>query len=1283
MVGLNIVIFLNVVSFFLFNDKKQMRYRNFYRPWLLLFLSLILFIVYTDMEASFLEKFSSSYDAEVFFAFYIVLSWIFFKLMFKLLMFNDKIEWWLKTRSKNELEQNIRGFSNYLVWPYFIHKFDIYTRPGYKLFKVLFWVMGIILLFAYYWSTRNYYGNLPVIPTALGLVSITIIAEWIIYFSSSFPAATGTVETKTQEEEKEENFYKLFKRYIHPERGFYDSIIFGYSSFGTPAINQEDTNLLLKNINEEFIRRDKDLIISADNFIDIMPGMVDIMLNTLNKGGNILLVADIPNHTGYIPDDVGINYPGNKKVSAARLFAVYLEQTLVHQVPNVQQLLDIGFYSAEDESGFSKKIILCSIEDSLRDNLVHHEWMKNLDLKIVFQFNDDIADSLSTKRRFSLWMGQQEVSYKSLFFKRYSTGGDEALSNTFTSTRDVPEVKIPNVKSAGKSFFINFAFEKSIGNLNKILLGNPNEFDLAPGIELAVFPLMENIRHIHYFEGQHLDLIQSKNKLENLHSKFKTDTIVNGEYNYRSNVSIQSIRKGILNNNLPFIVRPIDKPYCDDKHLSVIHDAENNAPKLYKKYRHLGKDLSFICIVSKPHLFREYFAENMDYFVDVTLEPLEPQLSKSEINLCLQLFLLLSNEKVDIHFVKKLVNAHVKQLNDRSLISYVKLLLGKYLNIDVSKNAILKSASSSVFKDNQYQQLQTLEMDRQSLMNNDIFDYLEKVKVLDKNANLILEIPKYLLFQNYLPQQNLIIDGISYEYVQYNDRKKQLMVNARSTANYTFNKPKVHINTVSGYHQQIDIDESPGIFIDGKLYRFSLLMYEAETEIYYSGCYQFERLYHSPFARTNTPKWIDLTQDEMFLNVSKRKYTTRYLHLKWEVSEKYKAHVTTLTTLVHNLLYEFLPVLFPQRQQYIKIASDNQLYVEHRELIPWVYAENNFEYDRSGNFLELYIVEDAFSDLGTLKAIQSIFQKILKDLYFFLQWLQDEKSYTPNHYSEYISGKTYFQDKLHFLKYGIDDNRIQWDIPLLIEFLEESGWIDVNAIGNGYRHEGLNVNSVHDVECDYCAQSFKLKDVHIMEDGLQRCESCSDDAVDDLKLAKELELKAHELYREHLDIDFSTIPYEFNFVTATEMHRSQNKDFFVTNNFDKREYAGLTSDREIDQIFIEKFLKRSATLSVIIHELMHVYQFYMLNYFKLKNVESQMIEGMATYAEVFLMRKSNIPEYMAYADSYEARREKDSSEYGIGFRYVKKKYGARFVKRAKNRYRGKWIYISLFRLGLP
>lgn len=1260
-----------ILNYTFFNGSKNLRYRNWYRPWLLTILTLIALIFKEDVYAEISSVFSfTNYELEIIFCTLFSIAWLLIKLVLIIFKIDDKAEAILKKHNTNKLTKQRRGFANYLAWPYYIEGFSIFKRPGFRLYKYL--LLGIesfiiaIYVLSVFFTDSLYFLD----PTALGLLLMLIVVEWIIYFSATAKSETEDIDDDDIQDVNV-NFYNLFKRYTNEEYGFKDSILFGYiKNQQSKWKKQAEDNLAYINSTvKKSVESNTDFIVSSNDFIDTIPKFSALFFDALKKGGNILILADIPNHTEFKATDVGINHNTESLESISKLFSVYLEQTFEHIIPTAKNLMDIGFYDEKDTNEPTKRIILTQIKNGLEDQLMHSNWIKELDLVVVLQFNDAYVDNLLSQRKFSLWLQQQNIKYKTVLFKIFRTSGDEAFTNTWITARNPEEVKLKNVTTANRNYFINFAYEKSESNLKKLFKGNSHQYDFSPGIELSVFAIMENVKHIHFFEGYNLDYIQSKNALAKSQSALKN--ITNGTdntYNYVDKVTQNSLNKAIQINNLPFIVRPFDKFYCNKKHFSVVYDIENNAPKLYQKYRHLGLHESFICIVSKPHLFRDFFAEQISYFSDNTLEALAPQLSKAKINLCLQLFHLLMHEELSMSYIQHLLNQHDIDLKETSVVDFLAELFNTYLHLDIQENAILKYSKSCIFKEGKYQTDQRLTIDKQALETNDVFDYLDDIKVVDSSRNRLVVIPKYLLFQNILPQQNIIINGTSYEYTNFNETTRELVLNAIKTDNQVFYKPRVLAKKTGEQSKEIDAENKYTFFVNGKEHLFQLAMLEAEMEVCHTSYFAFEKYYHSPFAASNTPKLIPL--DKEFISKSKRKYRTRYLKLNWEITEDLLEHKELIVTQLHHLLYEFLPVLFPYRHQYVQIASNNNYLSEHRKKTPWVFAEHNFKITQNNN-IELYIIEDSFSDLGILKAIQLHFEYIIKNLYDLLLWLQDDKEYFSTDYTEFVKGNAFTKDKLQFLKYGLADENNLWNIEILLKFIKENAYFDNDRLDDNHKKRRSQINLSINVECDYCKGAFKFSEIDVMEDGLHRCAECSVDAIDTEVQIKALEKEAKELYKKHLNIDFSSnkLPYELNFVTATALHNYYNKPFYITNKFDKRTAVGLASDRELDIIHVEKHLQQSATISIVIHEMMHIYQYQRLNFFKMKNSEPQLIEGMTTWAEYLLLSKSDVPIYQEYAKLIDEARMQDQTEYGIGYRYVKEKYGEDMIKRITKKYR--------------
>lgn len=137
---------------------------------------------------------------------------------------------------------------------------------------------------------------------------------------------------------------------------FFDSWISGYlsSKEETANVNQRNNEAYLTEYIDKINNEDIDLIIGSDNFTDLVPDVAALLLNTIEKGGNILMIADLADHSTYNPSSVGIKTESDNADSVVKLFSVFLNQILTDRMPSAENLIDIGYYSKRILRGFQK-----------------------------------------------------------------------------------------------------------------------------------------------------------------------------------------------------------------------------------------------------------------------------------------------------------------------------------------------------------------------------------------------------------------------------------------------------------------------------------------------------------------------------------------------------------------------------------------------------------------------------------------------------------------------------------------------------------------------------------------------------------------------------------------------------------------------------------------------------------------------------------------------------------------------------------------------------------------
>ncbi|MCZ2393434.1 MAG: hypothetical protein LC105_06240 [Chitinophagales bacterium] len=1199
---------------------------------------------------------------DVLFSTSLLVIWLIAKYWMRRWSLNDTMESYLRHNNTNKLT-DYHGISNYLLWPYFIKGFEIYKRPGRKYILFLLWSVVIVIGLTALLLDQEVL-DITYFNTYIFILLIPIALEWIIYLEIDDDIKETEEKDLTPEKKKDEpQLLELYKRYVDNKDGFGESVIMGFVAYNTElheqTISQKD-EIIQEYINK-LTQENKDVIVSDGYLLENIKKFAPTLLNSLKNGGNVLFLTDIPDYSKIRPKDLGIHHPDdNKELNYGEILSFYLKEVIERDIPFTKGIFDIGYYTKGETDALDKRIILTNISDALSKELLDTEWAKNIDLIIVIQQNDSYFDNLTLSRNLSLWLNQFNQNFRLLFFKPYTTGGDDSMTNIWISSIDPLELKLENVQTSSILYFIDFAFEKSKQNLRKLFVGSNDEFDLTPGVELSIFALLEDLKHIHYFEGFNMGFLQSKNLLSTMYHSLKR------ELKADEKISQIAIEKYLRVNNSPIVfIDKQDKLSCKDEHLSIIYDIENNAPRLYKKYINLGKNESFICVVSKPHIFREYFAQNIKYFLQNTINPLQPLYTKSTINLCLQLFYLLQHNEVDVRYVEKIIHTYTNDIKGMSTIQFIEHLFNKYLRVNIERNSIIKSTQKEIFNTEKkcYEETYLLSIENTVIESIKSLHFIETVKVEDTSGNVLMELPKYLTFQNILPQQGIVINGIYYEYVNFDKQKNILKVAAKPQDLALFYAPnvKVTFKKEGAQRKSIDVKDAVTFYVDGNStgLQYAAEVRENDIETIFESYFKFQNNYHSPKSEEGTPLKIEL-KNEVSASV-KRAYHTRYLHIKWEVSDQFKKHYEEINTHLHILFFEVLKVLFPYHHQYIHVLSNNQYNKEVRDHLRWIFTENNFTYsnDDDRKFVEFIFLEDSFSDLGLLNPLKDKFESVCRYLYDYLLWVEkDDIDFLESNYMRMDKNDDFFSSKSSFLKYGIKD--FDWNFILLSSFIKKNSFFDSSDIADNFENRWGQQEKNIIVECDYCAQKYHLNEVEVLEGGLHRCLSCAEDAADTEKDAAVLHEEAKSLYAQVLKDDFSTLNYSFHFVNYIEFAQQFNLPFKVTNKYDKRVAVGMASDVNpgtgIDEVWIEKYRKKPFTLSTIVHEMMHIYQFQKLNYFKMKYDEPELIEGMTTWAEWYILSHSKHTDYQNEAEAIRENREIDTSEYGNGFRYIIKKY---------------------------
>lgn len=1180
---------------------------------------------------------------EILFAGIVGLVWLLIKFLLIKSGVDEMMDKFLRKINSNKYEENSKGISNYLVWPYYLLPPDqICSKAGTAFFRMLFLLMAIIIVLLYVLSITLGAKFGFEIPTGLAIFAAPVFVEWFIYLSSDKESKEDTGDKPVEINMKKVDYDKLWNRFISTFTTGFSS---AYIKNGDRGIEDKtiENEEVIKQLVNKFTKDGCDIIASDVNFSSSLQKFSRMLFEALNKGGNILILAELPVHFKATTSELAIDENQDVDRDMTELLACYFSEMIQKQVPAAREILKVYYYdSLKVADAEKRRILLTSVENMLSENLLKSTWIRNLELLVIINFNDSCLSTISENRQFSVLLDNIYSKYNTLIFTPYRNEIHAGLEHTWKLDK-IEERRFGDEIKSTKQYYIGFNFEKWRENWNQIANSLPGH-PVASGLELSVLPISEHVHHIHLLETAYTDFVEGKEDLE-INSSSISPAI--------ENISRPAISKSIQINLFPFAITNAGGcSVYDSQHFSIIFDSENNSPKTLKKYLFLGTDENFTIIVSKPHLFREYFAANLSYYRNNPLEAIQTQLSKSRVNLSMQLLTLLENMPVDVSEIIEIFNQFgVSSFS--SVHEEISSLFLKYFNYNIKDNFSLQFKSEDTFENGKYFTKETYSLNKQNVSENNKFNFLKKVSIVDNAGNKLFIIAKNLLFQNFLPGQVISLIGRPYLFENFTENVQTLQVRKTETQNIIFYKPLFKIS-LSGESTLADQPSLLSFFRHGKEYFLSMKINEIQANIDTMGYYEFTSAYHSPMAEEKTPVKHTLTDNDQKL--VKRNYSAcRFLEIHWELTPDYTKKREDITTMLHLMLYESMKVFFPYHSQYITICTDNNYNKSTRKAVPWIFPEfiNGMkeEGDRKSEFCNFYIIEDSFADLGVLKALQRNFTYIMKYLYDLCLWFSEGDETTKPSFIDY---KENIPDKLVFIKYGLLNDGIL-DHDLISGFIENHLPIDKDDLKEIATKRKIVGNEDVNVECDFCRLPFTKDKVFTLEDGLHRCPECSLDAIDTKPEANKLLAEAIKIYKDHLGIKINNYSFDFEFATAKQLHEQYGYMFNPTSKFDERKIVGLAWDKEKDKVTIEKGYKKDHTLSIIIHELCHIWQYNELNYNKIKSDEIYkiLIEGLPVWTEIHLMRLAG---YTEWADAYETVKQNDDTEYGQGFRFVKNKY---------------------------
>lgn len=945
---------------------------------------------------------------------------------------------------------------------------QVFYRRMMKMLIILITVVYVVLFLVAEFAEVRFYA-----VSALGMLSLIPMVDYYIFLCAEAP-----VEKKGESQSVapgQSDFNELWK--------LYTKVFDNYTVAWRHALTEEERkkNQADKVNNDDdwedmrklFSENHRDGIILncdlATAFVKLEP-----IFDHVEKNGRFVLIAiDVPNHFIGNDDRTYVDEIADKLGTIIRKdFSVYGGESSVESLNNSVVLAPLSLVS---EQGLYK------------------EWMEKIGLIVVVNIFDKNMSNMYESRRFSYVLQTVNPDYQLLFLSPYCREVQPSIANSWLTSAETPvEKAMRQFPNSERQFYIGYNYEDYGERFGKLLVSRPPE-PLCSGSEMAALALSSMVKGrskpvtpIHYLELAYSNAVESKEEVG------KYVLILNDDYR----IAAKDINENIQNHLLP--VERIE----EDQILSVVYDRDNNAPAVYAKWQHLGNKENFTIVLSKPYLFRDYFNDNHFFFVKAPFAAIQPSLCKSRITLAIVLLKLLQHAEMEEEELCNLLLFYYESSEIKSVSTLINDLFATYFNRNFT--GLLVTSDEVVFDGEKYKHHIKY---RLKLYGDNNQRFLDMVTVKDESGNVLFDVLRDLMEQNYAVGQTHMFSGRPYQIRDYNPRTKTLNVSRvnNSEKDIVFYRPSMRV-VIDG--ERIPIKEMNPKELKPKVWRHRDT--DQELSIVFEG---FET-----GVEVHTTDWYEFSKYDLYgyikteATANPRVYSSGKvlkLSLKFLPQSRYLKRIDDIRKGLQLLLYEAMQSVFPHHAQYLIISSLG----EGDPDLPWIFNRLECGDSKEEGVLTYYFIEDAHIDLGLIGALaktETVWY-IFQYLYDYLTWLTEGESLASS-----------------FLKYGRDEVPSYLDFELLIDFIKdfyEDGKALQRVVQDRQDRQGQldrQAQQVREDECDFLAVDASGQYNAVYE-------------------------KVKTMFRDYLGVDFGWIPHKPQLVAAMKKHSAEgmNKADFV------------------------------------------------------------------------------------------------------------------------------------------
>ncbi len=1110
----------------------------------------------------------------------------------------------------------------------------ILLRQGWEFIRLFFGLCLVLGLLIY--AVSIYFGSEDMtFPPALFLLPVMVLAEvwWFLEGPKNvFETEEDTIKGTGPNIQNMISFRRLWETYQHIWGR--DKLLLAWHKSHTKTFENpqpiekmdiEDAKALALNgfpLSEtqyqifSDIYNQKDVIIKSIRYEELAPVLFAGLLRKLLNGKHILIL---------IPKIYFANKDYHEEV--VRWIRKWLQQLTGSDV-----FWAIQSYDRTMRGKLEAKIVVSSAEELLEHGAVKYEWFNNLQTVVFFYGAKTFAAAPSSSNILFNILKEKNPTIQSIVLTDNRRDIQPSVKRNLEIRPEIREWRI--LTSEPSELYLLFWKEEGPNIFqNNILKGDIEAF-LGAEAALALPAWQENLDHIELVQQDHTPYYECLEEVKN-----NKDRLLDNHLNAQ-----------LMQGNIH------DKIICNDYHIFtkskeagffIARDSEYNLVTCLEKWSSYSRNMGFLNIVSPPYVLREYFMDNLPYFQGSPIPAFTSFLMSGRFSIAMTLL----EQLVHLELTESQIKHILKQadIEVTTVRQTLEKLFRAAFNIDLQSGEFLSKRKAEVFSElnNNYETVYYYSLNP-SIKNQMELQFVQNVEIGEQYQRNVLKIYPYdLLFQNYLPGQYHSFHGRMYEIEEYDPQNRFLRTNNVNPSNILSYRPDltVHLKTINPPQSAAyTIHPQDGL---------SLSLCESRFEVETNGFFSFITGIHLK----------NVNYDFAYQSLNKQKVPIRKYHLgrvlTIDIQTKLRINIPQVGATLTVLLKEVLYTLFPDSHQYLIVTCPtNEGILKNRfaQLFPNLVLSEMAKQSSSAP-LQFYLFEDAHQDLGLVHRVYKDWKVILSVLEDYLDWLltAEKKSkqddFKPLRPGEYRKSEL---NKTAFLKYGFKEYPEFLNLPhtqrLLKSIIGENNLHRERTdfrTGKKFRSKGSDAAGAGMHQCDFCGKQYPSTLLEKFLDGRERCKNCKATGVDSPEQLKALYLESLNYFRSMKINLISGIDIHFQ---DTDVIQEKNGGVFrPTPEFDPRAIGLAVQKGSAYSIWIENGQPRHKTISTIVHELTHIWQYTNLKYRQMeKDYGKLLIEGHTTWTEIDFLNKNKLsPEYVESLKNQQ-------NEYGEGYKLVVK-----------------------------